>query len=169
MIRVLRRGRSDWSSFDQPRIRAAFQLPDGLGIAPTIPGALECEFEPSQEDVKITPRHLVASNRLKRRISWRSSFCTSRSASTSKVASGLPPILIADSDDEDAPGGRESPVSLSPGLQDNFVVTSRKRRRLSKAAVPESSCSCRKPKGWKLVLEGDGPLSVGRGDLISLA
>ncbi|KAF3555764.1 hypothetical protein F2Q69_00016341 [Brassica cretica] len=130
LIGVIRGGRSDWSSFDQPRIRAAFQLPNGLGIAPAF---------------------------------------TSGSASTSKVARGLPPISIADSDDEDAPGEQKSPASLSPGSQDGSVVASRKRRRLSKVVTPKSSRSGRKSKGWKLVLEGDGPLCMGRGDLISLA
>ncbi|KAF2568151.1 hypothetical protein F2Q70_00027567 [Brassica cretica] len=134
LIGVIRGGRSDWSSFDQPRIRAAFQLPNGLGIAPAFTGALECE-----------------------------------SASTSKVARGLPSISIADSDDEDAPGEQKSPASLSPGSQDGSVVASRKRRRLSKVVTPKSSRSGRKSKGWKLVLEGDGPLCMGRGDLISLA
>ena len=105
-------------------------------------------------------------------IGWRgrrSSFRTSRLASVSEAASGLPPISIVDSNDEGAPGGRQSPVSLSPGLQDDSVVAGRKRRRLSKAVVPESSRSGRKLKGWKLVLEGDGALSMDRGDLISLA
>lgn len=58
---------------------------------------------------------------------------------------------------------------MSPGSQDGSVVASRKRRRLSKVVTPKSSRSGRKSKGWKLVLEGDGPLCMGRGDLISLA
>ncbi|KAF3543058.1 hypothetical protein DY000_02008075 [Brassica cretica] len=88
---------------------------------------------------------LVASDRLERWLSRRSSFRTSRSVSTREVASRLPPISIADSDDEDALGGWVSPVSLSPGSQD-------KLRRC-----------------WRLVLEGDGPLSMGRDIHISLA
>lgn len=66
LIGVLKGGRSEWSSFDQPRIRAAFQLPNGLGIAPAFTGALECESEPSREGVENTPCHLVTSDRLER-------------------------------------------------------------------------------------------------------
>ena len=89
--------------------------------------------------------------------------------SAGKVASGLPPIPILDSDDEGAPGGRGSHVPLSPGLQDNSIAASRKWRRSSKAVMHEPSRPKRESKGWKIVLEGDGPLSMGQGDLVSLA
>ncbi|KAF3489505.1 hypothetical protein F2Q69_00054335 [Brassica cretica] len=45
LIGALRRGRSNWSSFDRARIRAAFLMPDGSGVAPEIAGALEDELE----------------------------------------------------------------------------------------------------------------------------
>ena len=35
--------------------------------------------------------------------------------------------------------------------------------------MPESSRSERESKGWRLVFYGNGPLSMGRGDLVSLA
>ncbi|KAF2598043.1 hypothetical protein F2Q68_00010090 [Brassica cretica] len=169
LVGALQRGRSDWSCFDNSRVRAAFWMSGGSGVAPEIAGASEDEAEHSQEEVQAPSSNPPPCDRLERHLARTSSFRTSRSASVSEAASGLPPISIVDSNDEGAPGGRQSPVSLSPGLQDDSVVAGRKRRRLSKAVVPELSRSGRKLKGWKLVLEGDGPLSMDRGDLISLA
>ncbi|KAF2549975.1 hypothetical protein F2Q68_00033821 [Brassica cretica] len=165
----LRRGRSDCSSFDHSRVRAAFLMPGGSGVAPEITGASEDEAEHSQEEVEAPSSNPPPSDRLERQLARRSSFRTSRTSSASKVVSGLPPILIVDSDDEGAPCGRQSPVSLSPGFQDDSIVAGRKQHRLSKAAVPESSRSGRRLKGWKLVLEGYGPLSMDRGVLIYLS
>ena len=65
-----------------------------------------------------------------------------------------------------APPG--SPVPLSPGLQYNSVSTSLKRRRSSKAVMHEPPRSKRESKGWKLVLEGDGPLSMDQGSFLLL-
>ncbi|KAF2550585.1 hypothetical protein F2Q68_00036381 [Brassica cretica] len=45
LIGALRRGRSNWSSFDRARIRAAFLMPEGSGVAPEIAGALKDELE----------------------------------------------------------------------------------------------------------------------------
>ncbi|KAG2266603.1 hypothetical protein Bca4012_075923 [Brassica carinata] len=144
-------------------------MPGGSGVTPEIAGASEDEAEHSQEEVEAPSRNPPPSDRLERQLARRSSFRTSRTSSAGKFVSGLPPISIVDSDDEGAPGGRQSPVSLSPGSQDDSVVVGRKRRRLSKAAIPESSRSGRKLKGWKLILEGDGPLSMDQGVLIYLS
>ena len=169
LIVVLRRGRLDWSYFDQSRIRAAFLMPYGVGIAPATTDTSEDEVDYSQEDVATPSSHLPSSHRLERQLSSRSSFRTSRSASVGKVIGGLPLIPIPDSDDESAYRVRRSPVSLSPGSQDDSVAASRKRRRSSNVATPRPSRSEREPKRWKLVFEGDGPLSVTQDDLVSLA
>lgn len=166
LIRALRRGSLDWSSFDLARIRGAFLMPGRSGVAPEVTCISEEKAEHSQEDVEASSSYPPPSDRLERQLARRSSFRISRSVG--KIASGLPPIPILDSDDEGAPGGRGSPVPLSPGLQDNSVATSRKRCRLSKA-VMQPPRSKRESKGWKLVLEGDGPLSMNQGDLVSLA
>ena len=131
--------------------------------------ASEDEAENSQEDVEASASYPPPSDRLERQLARRSSFRNSRSASAGKVASGLPPIPILDSDDEGAPRVQGSLVSLSPGLQDNSIAGSRKRHRSSKAVMHEPSRSKGESKGWELVLEGDGHLSMGQGDLISLA
>ncbi|KAF3612240.1 hypothetical protein DY000_02049192 [Brassica cretica] len=55
-----------------------------------------------------------------------------------------------------------SPVSLSPGLEDETVAVTRKRRRSSKGALPGRS----RPR---FVSKGDGSLLAAQGDLISLA
>ncbi|WZZ45206.1 hypothetical protein YC2023_041465 [Brassica napus] len=169
LIIVLRRGRLDWSYFDQSRIRAAFLMPYGVGIAPAITDTSEDEVDCSQEDVATPSSHLPSSHRLERQLSSRSSFRTSRSASVGKVIGGLPLIPILDSDDKSAYRVWRSPVSLSPGSQDDSVAASRKRRRSSNVATPRPSRSEREPKRWKLVFEGDGPLSVTQDDLVSLA
>ena len=140
----------------------------GSGDAPEIAGVSEDEAEHSQEDVEAPSSHLPSSDRLDRQHARRSSFRTSRSASVGKAPSGIPLIPILDSDDEGAPGGRRSYVPLSPSLQDNSVAASRKRRRSSKAVMHEPSGSERESKG-RLVLDGNGLLSMGQGDLVSLA
>ncbi|XP_013617560.1 PREDICTED: uncharacterized protein LOC106324085 [Brassica oleracea var. oleracea] len=131
--------------------------------------ASEDEAENSQEDVEASASYPPPSDRLERQLARRSLFRNSRSASAGKVASGLPPIPILDSDDEGAPRVQGSLVSLSPGLHDNSIAGSRKRHPSSKAVMHEPSRSMGESKGWELVLEGDGHLSMGQGDLISLA
>lgn len=76
-----------------------------LGIAPAIACTFSDEAERSQEDVDAPSSHLPTSDKFERQLTRRSSFRTSRSVSTGKVASGLPPIPIPDSDDEGAPVG----------------------------------------------------------------
>ena len=161
LIGALRRGRSDWSSFDHPRIRASFLMPGGSGVAPEIAGASEDEAEHSQEEVEASSSNPPPSDRLERQLTRRSLFCTSRSALAGKAASGLPLIPIPDSDDEGSPEGRRPPVPLSSGLQDNSAAASRKRRRSSKAVMKEPSRSKRESKGRRLILEGDSPSSMG--------
>ncbi|KAF3497121.1 hypothetical protein DY000_02052658 [Brassica cretica] len=116
----------------------------GSWVATEIAGVSEDEAEHSQEDVEASHRYPPPSDRLERQLARRSSFPTFR-----------------------APPG--SPVPLSPGLQYNSVSTSLKRRRSSKAVMHEPPRSKRESKGRKLVLEGDGPLSMDQGYLVSLA
>ncbi|KAF2569668.1 hypothetical protein F2Q68_00025815 [Brassica cretica] len=92
----------------------------------------------------------------------RSSFRTSGSASRDRASGKSPLILIHDSDDENASEERRSPISLSPGSEDETVVATRKRRRSSKGALPG-------PSRPRFVPEGDGSLFAAQGDLISLA
>ena len=92
----------------------------------------------------------------------RSSFRTSGSALRGRAFGKSPLISIHDSDDEDALEERRSPVSLSPGPEDETVAATRKRRRSSKGALPDRS----RPR---FVYEGDGSLLAAQGDLISLA
>ncbi|KAF3572922.1 hypothetical protein F2Q69_00058655 [Brassica cretica] len=114
----------------------------GSWVATEIASVSEDEAEPSQKDVEASYRYPPPSDRLERQLAWRSSFRTFR------------------------PG---IPYSLSPGLQYNSVSTSLKRRRSSKAVMHEPPRSKRESKGWKLVFEGDGPLSMDQGYLVSLA
>ena len=116
-------------------------MPDGSGVALEIAGVSEDEAEHSQEDVEAPSSYHPSSDRLERQVARRSSFCTSRSASAGKAASGLPLIPILASDNEGIPGGRVSYVLLSPHLQDNSVAVSRKRRRSLKAIMHEPSRS----------------------------
>ena len=170
LVGTLRRGRSDWSSFDHPRIRADFLITGGSGIAPEIAGASEDESEHSQEEVKASPSNPSPSDRLERKLARRSSlFCTSRSVLAGRAARGLPLIPILDSDDEGSPEGQRPPAPSSSGLQDNSAAASCKRRRSSKDVMQEACHSKRESKGRRLVLEGDGPLSMGKDDLVSLA
>ncbi|KAF3526877.1 hypothetical protein F2Q69_00047679 [Brassica cretica] len=61
LIGALRRGRLTWSSFDHARIRAAFSMPDGSGVAPEIAGAFEDEAEHSQEEVGAAREEVIIS------------------------------------------------------------------------------------------------------------
>ncbi|KAF3520591.1 hypothetical protein DY000_02060305 [Brassica cretica] len=117
LIGALRRGRLTWSSFDHARIRAAFSMPDGSGVAPEIAGAFEDEAEHSQEEVGASSSNPPPPDRLERQLARRSSFRTSRSASASKTATELPPISIPDSDDEGPLKDRSLPVPfvMCPG------------------------------------------------------
>ncbi|KAF3528906.1 hypothetical protein DY000_02039982 [Brassica cretica] len=83
--------------------------------------------------------------------------------------SDRPPLIsIRDSDDEDAPEERRSPVSLSPGSEDKTIAVTRKRRQSSKAALPGPSRCRRESTVPGPVSEGDGPFFVAQDDLISL-
>ncbi|KAF2532614.1 hypothetical protein F2Q70_00030437 [Brassica cretica] len=62
----------------------------------------------------------------------------------------------------DVLGERRTPVSLSPGSEDETIAATRKRRRSSEGALPGSS----RPR---FVPEGDGSLFAAQSDLISLA
>ncbi|KAF2530320.1 hypothetical protein F2Q70_00029494 [Brassica cretica] len=126
LIGVLRRGLSNWSSFDQTRIRAAFAMPEGTNRDPLVGGS-EDEAEHSQEVIATPSVQAQSSDRLASQLVRRSSFRTSGSASRNR-ASGRPTlILIHDSDDEDASEERRSPVSLSPSSEDETAAATRKR------------------------------------------
>ncbi|XP_048613418.1 uncharacterized protein At3g60930, chloroplastic-like [Brassica napus] len=161
LIGILRRDRSSWSSFDQTRIRTVFAMPERINRAPLVGGS-EDEAEHSQEVIATPSVQAQSSDRLTRQLVRRSSFRTSGSASRGRASRKSPIISIHDSDDENASEERRSPVSLSPGLEDETVAATRKRRRSSKGALPGQS----RPR---FVSEGDGSLLAAQGDLISLA
>ncbi|XP_013669490.1 uncharacterized protein At3g60930, chloroplastic-like [Brassica napus] len=161
LIGVLRRGRLDWSSFDQARIRAAFAMPEGTNMAPLVGGS-EDEAEHSQEVIATHFVQAQSSDRLTRQLARRSSFRTSESASRNRASGKSTLISIHDSDDEGASEERRSPVSLSPGSGDETVAATRKRRRSAKDTLPG-------PSRPRFVPEGDSSLFAAQGDLISLA
>ncbi|KAG2255258.1 hypothetical protein Bca52824_074552 [Brassica carinata] len=80
LIGILRRDCSNWSTFDQARIRAAFAMPEGTDRAPLVGGS-EDETENSQEVIATTSVQTQSSDRLTRQLVRRSSFRTSGSAS----------------------------------------------------------------------------------------
>ncbi|KAF2530554.1 hypothetical protein F2Q70_00029590 [Brassica cretica] len=169
LIGVLRRGRSNWSSFDQTRIRAAFAKPGGTNRAPPVIDGSEDEAEGSREVIATSSIQAQSSDILVRQLLRRSSFRTSGSMSRSRTSDGPPLISIRYFDDEDAPEERRSPVSLSPGSEDEIVAATHKRHRSPKAALPGPSGSRRESAVRGIVSEGDGPLFAAQDDLISLA
>ncbi|KAF2571968.1 hypothetical protein F2Q70_00004236 [Brassica cretica] len=169
LIGVLRRGRSDWTSFDQSRIRADFAMPGGTNRPPPVIGSFDDEAERSREVIATSSIQAQSLDRSARQLMTRSSFRTSGSVSRSRASDRPPLISIRDSDDEDVLGERRSSVSLSPGSEDEVVAASRKRRRSSKAALPGPSCSRRESTVRGLASGGDDPLFAAQDDLISLA
>ncbi|KAF2557074.1 hypothetical protein F2Q68_00016340 [Brassica cretica] len=110
LMRVLRRGRSNWSTFDRTRIQTVFALPVGTDRAPLV--------EDSEDEV-VVPNFFVC-------IEGR--------------ASGKSPLIsVHDSDDEDVSGENRPPVSMSHGSEDETVAATRKRRRSSEGALPGPS------------------------------
>ena len=161
LIRILRRDHSNWSTFNQARIRAVFAMPEGNDRAPLVGGS-EDEAEHSREVVATPSVQTQSSDRLTRQLVRRSSFRTSWSASRGRYSGKSPMISIHDSDDEDVSGEMRPPVSLSPGSEDETVVKTRKRRRSSEGVLPGSSHHRFSPKGY-------GSLFAAQSDLISLA
>ena len=117
LMRVLRRGRSNWSTFDRTRIQTAFALSAGTGRAPLVEES-EDEAEHSQEVIATPSVHTQSSDRLTRQLVRRSSFRTSKFASRGRASEKSPLISIHDSDDEDVSGETRPPISLSPGSED---------------------------------------------------
>lgn len=138
-------------------------------MASLVIGGSEDEAEHSQEVIATPSVQVQSSDRLVRQLVRRSSFRTSGSTSRSKASDISPLISIWDSDDEDVPGERRSPVSLSPGSEDEPVAAKRKRRGSSKAALPGSSRSEQESTVRRLAIEGDGLLFAAQDDMISLA
>ncbi|XP_048611573.1 uncharacterized protein LOC106393026 [Brassica napus] len=161
LIGILRRVRSNWSTFNQARIRAVFAMPEGNDRAPLVGGS-EDEAEHSREVVATPSVQTQFSDRLTRQLVRRSSFRTSGSASRGRYSGKSPMISIHDSDDEDVSGEMRPPVSLSPGSEDETVVKTRKRHRSSEGVLPGSSHHRFSPKGY-------GSLFAAQSDLISLA
>ncbi|KAG2289113.1 hypothetical protein Bca52824_048717 [Brassica carinata] len=133
LMRVLRRSRSNWSTFDRTRIQTVFALPVGTGKAPLI--------EKSEDEAQ-------SSDRLNRQLVRRSSFRTSGSASKGRASGKSPLISIHDSDEKDISEENRPPVLLSPGSDDETVVVTRKRRRSSEGSLPG-------PSRHRFVPEGD--------------
>ena len=125
-------------------------------------GSAEDEAERSQEVIVTSSIQPQSLDRLARQLMRRSSFRTSGSASRSRASVGSPLISIRDSDDEDVPEERRSPVSLSPGSEDDVVGATRKRRRSSEGSLPG-------PSRPRFVPEGDGSSFAAQSDLIPLA
>ncbi|XP_013639716.1 PREDICTED: uncharacterized protein LOC106344981 [Brassica oleracea var. oleracea] len=161
LMRVLRRGRSNWSTFDRTRIQTVFALPVRTDRAPLVEES-EDEAEHSQVVVATPSVQSQSSDRLTRQLVRRSLFRTSGSASRGRASGKSPLISIHDSDDEDVSGENRPPVSLSPGSEDDTVAATRKRRRSSEDALPGPSLP-------RFVSEGDGSLFAAQSDLISLA
>ncbi|XP_048622609.1 uncharacterized protein LOC125591797 [Brassica napus] len=115
LMRVLRRGHSNWSTIDQTRIQTVFAFPVRTDRAPLVEES-EDEAEHSQEVVE-TP-----------------------SVQTQGRASGKSPLIsIHDSDDKDVSGENRPPVLLSSGSEDETVAATRKRRWSSEGALPGPS------------------------------
>ncbi|KAF2562120.1 hypothetical protein F2Q70_00014400 [Brassica cretica] len=161
LIGILRRDRSNWSTFDQARIRAVFAMPKGTNRAPLVGGS-EDEAKHSQEVIATPSVQTQSSDRLTRQLVRRSSFRTSGPTLRGRSSGKYPLISINNSDNEDVSGERRPPVSLSHGLEDETVAATSKRRRSSEGALPSSS----RPR---FVPEGDGSLFAAQSDLISLA
>jgi len=103
LMRVLRRGRSNWSTFDRTRIQTVFALPVRTDRAPLVEESKD-EAEHSQEVVATPSVQTQSSDRLTRQLVRRSSFRTSGSASRGRASGKSPLISIHDSDDEDVSG-----------------------------------------------------------------
>ncbi|KAF2618865.1 hypothetical protein F2Q68_00038689 [Brassica cretica] len=161
LMRVLRRGRSNWSTIDQTRIQTVFALPVRTDRAPLVEES-EDEAEHSQEVVETPSVQTQSSDRLTRQLVRRSSFRTSGSASRGRASGKSPLISIHDSDDKDVSRENRPPVSLSSGSEDETVAATRKRRWSSEGALPG-------PSHPRLVYEGDGSSFAAQSNLISLA
>ncbi|KAG2289825.1 hypothetical protein Bca52824_049429 [Brassica carinata] len=118
LIRVLRRGRSNWSTFDRTRIQTVSALPVGTGKALLLEKS-EDEAGHSREVAGTPSAQTQSSDRLNRQLS--------------------PLISIHDSDEEDVLEENRPPVSLSPGSDDETVVVIRKRCRSSEGSLPDDS------------------------------
>ncbi|KAG2255322.1 hypothetical protein Bca52824_074616 [Brassica carinata] len=138
LIRVLRRGHSNWSTIDQTRIQTVFALPVRTDRAPLVEES-EDEAEHSQVVVETPSVQTQSSDRLTRQLVRRSPFRTSGSASRGRASGKSPLISIHDSDDKDVSGENRPPVSLSSGSEDETVAATRKRRWSSEGALPGPS------------------------------
>ncbi|KAF2564051.1 hypothetical protein F2Q70_00016830 [Brassica cretica] len=90
-----------------------------------IVGGSEDETEHSRDVIASPSVHAQFSDRLVRQLVRRSSFRASGSASRSRASDSPPLIPIRDSDDEGASEERWSPISLSPGSEDETAAATR--------------------------------------------
>ncbi|KAG2307042.1 hypothetical protein Bca4012_083997 [Brassica carinata] len=147
-LHIFRRGRIRWDSFDEDRIRSAFFLPRGEGIAPSIGVAnpLVGRIEAASSE---PPSGRVWSSRNPSR---RSSF----------RASGSIPRVRVDIEDS-----QRSPISLSSNSQGDSASFSHKHPRSSRAILPESSRhSSSRDRLKKQKLVGDGLARTSGVDLV---
>ncbi|XP_013624102.1 PREDICTED: uncharacterized protein At3g60930, chloroplastic-like [Brassica oleracea var. oleracea] len=161
LMRVLRRGRSNWFTFDRTQIQTVFALPAGIDRAPLVEESGD-EAEHSQEVVVTPSVQNQSSDCLTRQLVRRSSFQTSGSTSRTRASGKSPLISIHDSNDKDVSGETRPPVSLSPGSEDEIAAATRKRRRSSEGVLPGLS----RPR---FVSEGDDSSFSAQGDIISLS
>ncbi|KAF3492464.1 hypothetical protein DY000_02052341 [Brassica cretica] len=142
LMRVLRRGRSNWFTFNRTRIKTIFALPVGIDRAPLVEES-EDEAEHSQEVVATPSVQTQSSDRLTRQLVRRSLFRTSGSASRGRASGKSSLISIHDLDNEDVSG--------------ETVAETHKRRRSSEGALPGSSRRCR----WRMIyLRGGSKLEL---------
>ncbi|KAF2618536.1 hypothetical protein F2Q68_00039035 [Brassica cretica] len=161
LMRALRRGRSNWSTFERTRIQIVLALPAGTNKAPSAEGS-EGETDHSQEVVATPSVQTQSSNWLTRQLVRRSSFRTSGFASRDRASEKSPLISIHDSDDEDVSGETRLPFSLNPGSEDETVAATRKRCRSSEGDLTS-------PSRPRFASEGDGSLFAAQSNLIYLA
>ncbi|KAG2307393.1 hypothetical protein Bca52824_027141 [Brassica carinata] len=138
LLHILRRGQIRCDGFDEDRIRSAFLLPRGEGIAP---GIKEAALQVGRiEAAPLEPPSGRA--RSSRHPSGRSSF----------RASGSTPRVGVDIEDP-----QRSPISLSSNSQGDSASSSHKHPRSSGDILPESSHrSSSRDMSKKQKLVGDG-------------
>lgn len=146
LLHAFRCGQVQWESFSMDRIRSAFLLPRGEGIAPTIgevtptSGWLEASSSEPPQDLALT--------RSSRRRPRRSSFHASRSILRIGTGTG---------------DSQRSPISLSSGSQGNSASPSRGRAGPPQSDIPDSSRSRLRSRSKRQRVEDVGPAEVDLG------
>ncbi|KAF3563344.1 hypothetical protein DY000_02016541 [Brassica cretica] len=116
-------------------------------------GSSEDEAERSQEVIATSSTQAQSLDRLARQLIRRSSFRTSGSASRSRASDRPSLNSIRDSDDNDVPGERRSPVSLSLGSKDeDDMISLAGRMRSAGCRLPSLTSSTEKLAYAKVVV-----------------